>query len=487
MVCTTNALRLLAALLTILLTTTALPTPNNGKEGTISLAPQGFSATPHKNGGPSPTAMPKQDKQDGGDGESKKKDASGSKQPKEKQQSQKQGSNEKPKKQCKQGPAAVVAAAGTNSTANTPAAKGAKVVYYITNDADNAIVALRVGADGKLSDGSVTLTGGNGGNGIQKGAAAKVDPLFSQSAVRVGSGMIMAVNAGSNTLSLFTIDPEDGTKLTPAGKPVDTMGDFPVTVGFSDKLKQACVANTGAKSGVACFKASAQGLQPLQQTQRALPIGQTTPPTGPEGTISHALFNSDSSALLVSVKGDPAKNDSGFMAVYPVGADGSVANRETRSSPAGTAVLFGMANIDASTVLATDASFGAAVLSLSSSSQSFSTVSKTPIGDQKATCWAALSPATGSVFVTDVGANHLVEIDPADGKLLRDLDLDNQNPGMIDLAAAGNFVYALSPGDANTKTKVVVFDVSAGKGSAKQVQNFQPAKGSPNSMGMTFA
>jgi hypothetical protein len=74
-----------------------------------------------------------------------------------------------------------------NSTAN----ENAKAVYFITNDATNgnAIVAMKVGADGKLSDGSVTKTGGKGGIGIQKGAPAAVDPLFSQSAVRVGAGV----------------------------------------------------------------------------------------------------------------------------------------------------------------------------------------------------------------------------------------------------------------------------------------------------------
>src|SRR5579862_4039103 len=67
---------------------------------------------------------------------------------------------------------------GNNSTVNA----NAKAVYFITNDATNgnAIVAMKVGADGQLSDGSVTKTGGKGGVGIEKGAPAAADALFSQ-------------------------------------------------------------------------------------------------------------------------------------------------------------------------------------------------------------------------------------------------------------------------------------------------------------------
>lgn len=198
--------------------------------------------------------------------------------------------------------------------------------------------------------------------------------------------------------------------------------------------------------------------------------------------MSHVLFNEDSSLLLTTVKGDPTKpGQNGFISAFPV-ENGAVSRQETRSSPNGTAVLFGTANVDSTTVVATDASFGAATLTQSQTS--FTLRSKTPIGNQKATCWAAFSPLTKTVFVTDVGVNHLVEIDPNDGSIVKQLELTNGNPGMIDLAAAGKFVYALSPANG---TKVGVFDVSGGKGAVKEVQNFQVAAegNSASSMGMT--
>lgn len=67
--------------------------------------------------------------------------------------------------------------------------------------------------------------------------------------------------------------------------------------------------------------------------------------------------------------------------------------------------------------------------------------------------------------MTDVAVNHLVEVDTSTGGLIKELNLTNGNPGMIDLVSKGNFVYALSPGNATTKAAVTVFDVSGGQGS----------------------
>lgn len=63
-----------------------------------------------------------------------------------------------------------------------------------------------------------------------------------------------------------------------------------------------------------------------------------------------------------------------------------------------------------------------------------------------------------------------MEIDPIGGSLIGDMVLSNSNTALTDLVAAGDFVYALSPGDGTNTPAVVVTDVS--RGSIKQVQNF---------------
>ena len=276
---------------------------------------------------------------------------------------------------------------------------------------------------------------------------------------------MVAVNPGSNTVSMFSIDPNDPTKLTMIGQPADTLGEFPLSVSLSTTLNQACVANSGAKNGIACFSmCQTKGLVPLDTTLRSFGLNQTTPPVGPTNTVSQTFFNADSSALITTVKGNPAVNNTGFLSVFPV-ANNAVSMQDTRSSPAGTAVLFGTALLsNSSNIFVTDASFGSATLALSSSN--IATVqASTKIADQVATCWATISGATGTGFVTDVLVNHLVEVDTNSGALIRELSLTNGNPGMIDLEAAGNFIYALSPGNATVKSAVTVFDVSGGRGS----------------------
>jgi len=71
------------------------------------------------------------------------------------------------------------------------AAANAKAIYFITNNACNSVVALKVAADGTLSDGSITGTGGAGMNAIDSatGGPAAPDALFSQGAVKVAGNV----------------------------------------------------------------------------------------------------------------------------------------------------------------------------------------------------------------------------------------------------------------------------------------------------------
>ena len=374
---------------------------------------------------------------------------------------------------------------GNSASSDDTALENAKAVYLLSNDPiANSVIAMLVAKDGTLSDGSTTPTGGRGASGIdgKTNDTAMPDALFSQSALKVDGNLLVAVNAGSNSLSMMIISSDDPTKLTMVGKPVSTLGEFPVSVAVSAKNSMACVANTGANAGLACFNATAQtGLTPISKSLIEFPIGQTTPPVGPTNTVSQTLFNEDQTMLLTTVKGDPTKNNTGFLSMLPI-AQGVPATQDTRSSPAGTAVLFGSAIIPGTNNLfATDASFGAATISLDAQPK---VLSKATIGDQKATCWATISPLTKTAFVTDVAVNHLVEIDPGPGEIKHSVNLPNANPGMIDLVAAGKMVYALSPGNGTTKAAVAVMDVSGGD--IRQVQNFEVKGAGASSMGMTF-
>ena len=77
-----------------------------------------------------------------------------------------------------------------HSINTTASANTAKALYFITNDANNSIVAIPIGANGTLSDGTLTPTGGAGGNEVNAaGAALAPDALSSQGAVRVAGNV----------------------------------------------------------------------------------------------------------------------------------------------------------------------------------------------------------------------------------------------------------------------------------------------------------
>ena len=57
---------------------------------------------------------------------------------------------------------------------NIGAPKQAKAIYFLTNDAVNAVVALPIKSDGTLLMGTVTATGGSGSNAV---AGTTMEPL----------------------------------------------------------------------------------------------------------------------------------------------------------------------------------------------------------------------------------------------------------------------------------------------------------------------
>ena len=82
--------------------------------------------------------------------------------------------------------AGVAIPAGGMKTAKAP-----KALYFMTNAADNAIVALPIGQDGKLGDGTITSTGGKGAQEVDAttGVPNAPDGLASQGSVKIAGGV----------------------------------------------------------------------------------------------------------------------------------------------------------------------------------------------------------------------------------------------------------------------------------------------------------
>ncbi|SPO07266.1 uncharacterized protein DNG_09960 [Cephalotrichum gorgonifer] len=368
-----------------------------------------------------------------------------------------------------------------------------RAIYFLTNDDVNGVAAIPIGSDGTLSQGTVTETGGAGSVALSAdNQPATPDALVGPSALAISGNHIFAVNAGSNTLSMLAISTSDPTQLTVLGNPIEIPGEFPNTVAVSAKNNLVCVGTTGALAGISCSCFSDEGLGPMDGL-RPFDLRQTTPPVGPTNTVSQSFFSEDESVLFTTVKGDPPTNKTGFLSAFPVkcalesGGRASLSQDDVRSTPEGTAVLFGSQVVPGtSNIFATDAAFGATILSVDSQTLEATTLATGEIENQAATCWATISVATGTAFVTDVGVNHVVEMSVEDASIISELDLSaNSDPGLIDLQASGNFVYALSPGNGTTDAAVTVIDVSGGPGTAKMIQHFGlDGVAGKNAMGM---
>lgn len=92
--------------------------------------------------------------------------------------------------------------------------------------------------------------------------------------------------------------------------------------------------------GVACYMLNGKaGLKPIPNTVRSLGINQTTPATGPAGSVSDVLFSEDGKQLLASVKGIPPVP--GFVASWAVASDGSLSKNFTKTAAATGGALVG--------------------------------------------------------------------------------------------------------------------------------------------------
>jgi hypothetical protein len=270
---------------------------------------------------------------------------------------------------------------------------------------------------------------------------------------------------------MFKVNRFDPTKVTMTGEPVEIPGEFPVTVTASMKRQTVCVGYTGAKAGISCTQFTAEGLQRMEEVLQ-LNLNQTTPPVGPTNTVAQVFFAADDTRLITTVKGDPASGKTGFVSVLPFKdpITSIFENHDIRTSPPGTAVLFGGVEIPGtSNLLVTDASFGATILNLNDITNEISLKQKIIIENQKATCWAAYSRARESIFVTDAAFNRLVEVSKDGSTTVTIVDLKNGDPGLIDLQIVDRFVYALSPGNGTTVAAITVFDTFQGR----QIQHYE--------------
>ena len=169
-----------------------------------------------------------------------------------------------------------------------------KTLFVQTNNTSaNKIMVYDRAWDGTLTFAASYATGGAGGTA----AGATADPLASQnSLVTTDHGrVLLAVNAGSNTVSLFRVR---GDRLW-LKQVIASGGQFPVSIAVHRDL--VYVLNAGLEGAVQGYWLGHDHLWPIRGSIRTLSLGNTNPPNylHSPGQVG---FTPDGHKLIVTTK-----------------------------------------------------------------------------------------------------------------------------------------------------------------------------------------
>ena len=332
------------------------------------------------------------------------------------------------------GPALAAAPATVSTPVTAPAAAQAgpesAVFVQTDNPAGNAVVAYHRGADGRLHQAGVYRTGGKGG----VLAGSMVDHLASEGSLAYDAAqhLLYAVNAGSDTVSVFAVN---GDRLHRT-QVIGSGGSFPVSIAVHDNL--VYVANALGGGSIQGYVREGRGLVRIPAWKRELGLDPTATPqfTHTPGQVS---FTPDGDALVVTTK---AGNNS--VDVFPLGRFGDPAAKPVVNALPG-AVPFGFAFDRAGRLAVTEAGTNSlAVFDLGRNGAIHPVTSAATM--QTATCWVV---RTGDhYYASNAGSASLSGFREGPHGRLTALGNTATDPGTVDAAASrdGRDVYVQTGG-----------------------------------------
>jgi 6-phosphogluconolactonase (cycloisomerase 2 family) len=267
---------------------------------------------------------------------------------------------------------------------------GADHVVFVQNDnvSGNQIVAYDRAGNGTLTWDHTYATGGLGG--VLAGSA--VDHLASQGSLTYDQNnqLLYAVNAGSNTVSVFSVR---GDQLT-LRQVVNSGGAFPVSIAVRNNLVYVLNAeNGGAVQG---YFVAFDHLVPLPGSNRPLGLNPADTPQFTT-TPGQVAFSPDGSKLIVTTKANGNDID-----VFNVGFFGYLSTSPVVNAEPGT-VPFGVTFDRADHLVVAESSGALATFTLNRDG-TVTQLDAVPSG-QVATCWVV--QADGFYFTSNPGSASL--------------------------------------------------------------------------------
>ena len=292
-------------------------------------------------------------------------------------------------------------------------------VFVLTNArTGNAVIAYDRAADGSLTPAGTYNTQGNGTSA----------GLFSQDAIVVTADrrFVLAVNAGSNSVSVFRIR-QDGLHLVDVE---DSRGVMPTSIAASNGL--VVVLNAGEPNNISGFRLSPAGrLVPVPGFIRPLSAAQTGP--------AQVGFSHDGDTIIVTER---VANRISTFALEGDEISGPFVTPSAGPAP------FGFASGLHDTVLVSEAGAGGGASTYRADNGGLSAVSSALMTGQRAACWAVMTPNGRFGYVTNAGTGNIsgFAIAPDGSATLLNLDgvtaVTGGNPTDMAMSQNGRYLYA---------------------------------------------
>ena len=225
---------------------------------------------------------------------------------------------------------AAPAAAHGNDHRNTDQHGGNLVFVQLNNINGNAVRVFQRADDGMgtlTQVGPDVPTGGLGGTVV----GAPTDPLQSQNSLVFSNGLLFAVNAGSNTVTVFHVD---GTQLVQR-QVIPSGGQFPTSIAVRDNL--VFVANGGGAGAIQGYRLENGMLQMIPDDNRPLGLDTSNPPIPvfPTSIGQVGISPNGQWAFVTMVGGVVDANPNNVINAFRIGNNGVLSDSRVASPSVG--------------------------------------------------------------------------------------------------------------------------------------------------------
>jgi hypothetical protein len=323
------------------------------------------------------------------------------------------------------GLAATVAALLAAPAQAEPREDSSAVFVQTDNPAGNTIVAYDRAGDGSLHQAGTYPTGGRGG----ALTGAVVDFLASQGSLAYdrGNGVLYAVNAGSDSLTVFAVH---GDRLV-RRQVIGSGGSFPVSIAVHGNLVYVLNARNGGS--VQGFLQIGHRLLAVPGSHRSLGLDPTLTPEF-TSTPGQVAFTPDGRKLVVTTKGNGSDID-----VFTVNGFGGLSQQPVVNPDPGQ-VPFAVTFDQGGHLVVAEAANAVATFTVNADG-TLVLVDRELTG-QAATCWIVGSGT--SFYASNTGSASLSGYHDDGSGTLTAIGNTSTDPGTVDAAVTsdGRYLYA---------------------------------------------